>query len=68
MSFNHTNKNIQCDRFGCMRTTHLLYPGGAWQGWKNVLGFDICPDCRRVAEEKFGADWFNHIELKNINT
>ena len=68
MSFNKTQKEMVCDVKGCNSSTSVSYPGGIYQGWVflNGIGKDVCPNCRRKFEEKFGKDWKNLLEFKDV--
>ena len=69
MSFNPTNKNIQCDKKNCARTTYAIMPGGKSNGWVNKLGYDFCRQCVQELDTKYGSNWFEFVskeDLKNV--
>lgn len=61
---------IYCDVLGCSNKTIPNYPYGIFVGWKwiNGLGYYVCPECRRKAEDEYGEEWMNKMSFKNVQT
>jgi hypothetical protein len=63
MSLDKINKTIRCDVKGCNNTNTVLSKGGLSYCWVNKDGHDICPDCRRKAQDAYGSNWYIYLKF-----